>query len=59
MTIVANFELNKNRLANIKGRKIDVPGFKSPRARRKTSASPRPSWAGAARTGASACATTC
>ncbi len=39
MTIVANFELNKNRLANIKGRKIDVPGFKSPRTRRKTSAS--------------------
>ncbi len=41
MTIVANFELNQNRLETIKGRKIDVPAFKAPRPRRKTTAAAR------------------
>jgi (2R)-sulfolactate sulfo-lyase subunit beta len=35
MSIVANFELNKNRLANVKGRKIEAPGFKTPLAKRR------------------------
>ena len=38
MTIVANFQLNKNRLASIKGRKIDVPGFKAPVLKKRSSA---------------------
>ena len=35
MSIVANFDLNKNRLANVKGRRIEAPGFKTPVARRR------------------------
>jgi (2R)-sulfolactate sulfo-lyase subunit beta len=35
MSIVANFDLNKNRLAAIKGRRIEAPGFKSPVAKRR------------------------
>jgi (2R)-sulfolactate sulfo-lyase subunit beta len=30
MSIVANFDLNKNRLATIKGRRIEAPAFKTP-----------------------------
>jgi (2R)-sulfolactate sulfo-lyase subunit beta len=34
MTIVANYELNQNRLASVKGRRIEAPGFKTPVAKR-------------------------